>query len=320
MQKQNSGSPPCYDLTVIIPCFDEEDVLPMFHKRITDVVRGLNMRIGLLYVNDGSTDSTADLLDEFAREVDVRCLHLSRNFGKEAAMWAGMEHAEARAIVFIDADLQDPPELIPSMIVHWVAGYDVVNMQRRMRHSDSWLKRTTATAYYRIMSVLVKDFSFPSQVSDFRLLGSAPLAALNELTERSRVLKGLAGWIGFKSICLEYDREGREAGKTKWNMPNLLGLAIDSSLSFSHSPLRWFSYCAALVMLVSIIAFVVALIVGELGYENFILVVLAFMTCGIALLGEYVGILKVEAKGRPHYFLRKPTSRAPENGSLERPA
>ncbi|WP_447802715.1 glycosyltransferase family 2 protein [Pseudomonas serbica] len=320
MQQPDSSSPPCYDLMVIIPCFEEEDVLPIFHQRITDVVRELNMRIGLLYVNDGSADNTSDLLDEFAREPDVRCLHLSRNFGKEAAMWAGMEHANARAIIFIDADLQDPPELIPSMIVHWVAGYDVVNMQRRKRDSDSWLKRTTATAYYRIMRVLVKDFSFPSQVSDFRLLGSAPLAALIELKERSRVLKGLAGWIGFKSICLQYDREGREAGKTKWNMPNLLGLAIDSSLSFSHSPLRWFSYCAALVMTMSVIAFVGALITGNVGYENFILVVLALMTCGIALVGEYVGILKVEAKGRPHYFLRKSTSRIADSALRERSA
>lgn len=309
MKRMEANNPPLFDLTVIIPCFEEEDVLPEFHRRVMRVVRKLNLRVGLLYINDGSMDRTADLLDDFSRDTDVRCLHLSRNFGKEAAMLAGMENANASAVVFIDADLQDPPELIPSMIEHWLDGYDVVNMQRRLRCGDSWGKRTAASGYYQIMSVLIKNFSFPSEVSDFRLLGSAPLAALLELREKSRVLKGLAGWVGFKSICLPYDRESRSAGKTKWNMPNLLGLAIDSSLSFSHTPLRWYSYLAALMMIMSMVYFVVASLSGDVGYQHFILVMLAFMTCGIALLGEYVGILKSEVKCRPHYVLKKPTSR-----------
>lgn len=318
MKRQDANSQHCFDLTVIIPCFEEEDVLPEFHRRIIDVVRKLDMRIELLYVNDGSMDSTADVLDGFAREANVRCLHLSRNFGKEAAMLAGMENANARAVIFIDADLQDPPELIPSMIEHWVEGYDVVNMQRRMRCGDSWGKRTAARAYYRIMSVLIQNFSFPSEVSDFRLLGSAPLAALLELREKSRVLKGLAGWVGFKSICLPYDRESRGAGKTKWSLLNLLGLAIDSSLSFSHTPLRWFSYLAALMMITSVVTFIVASLSGDADYQHFILVMLAFMTCGIALLGEYVGILKLEVKCRPHYVLKKSSFDAGNKSAVEK--
>lgn len=316
MIRHDANSQTSFDLTVIIPCYEEKDVLPEFHRRITNVVRKLELRIGLLYVNDGSLDGTSDVLDEFASEPDVRCLHLSRNFGKEAAMLAGMENAHARAVIFIDADLQDPPELIPSMIELWLAGYDVVNMQRRMRCGDSWGKRTAAGAYYRIMSVLIKNFSFPSEVSDFRLLGSAPLAALLELREKSRVLKGLAGWVGFKSVCLPYDRESRGAGKTKWNMSNLLGLAIDSSLSFSHTPLRWFSYLAALMMMVSVGSFIVASFSGDVGFQHFILLMLAFMTCGIALLGEYVGILKLEVKCRPHYVLRNSVSRVRDNNSV----
>lgn len=317
MKPQDLNSQLHFDVTVIIPCFEEEEVLAQFHKRITDVVRRSNISIGLLYVNDGSMDGTADILDEFAREANVRCLHLSRNFGKEAAMLAGMEHANALAVIVIDADLQDPPELIPSMIKQWMMGYDVVNMQRRIRHGDSWVKRTAANGYYRIMKVLIKDFSFLSEVSDFRLLGSAPLAAVIELRESARVLKGLAGWVGFKSVCLPYDREGRSAGKTKWGVANLLGLAIDSSLSFSHTPLRWYSYSAALIMITSVVSLMAASLSGAVEYHHLILVVLAFMTCGIALLGEYVGILKLESKSRPHYLLRRSTSRVNDNDPFE---
>ena len=183
-------------LTIVVPCFQEEETIPEFHQRITRVVKRLPVSCEILYVDDGSNDRTADILRHYQDGSSVRCLSLSRNFGKEAALSAGIDHARGSALIFIDVDLQDPPELIAAMVDYWQRGYDVVNMQRNLRIGDSWFKRMSARAYYWVMQRLVEKVDMPADVSDFRLIGPAPLAALRALDERSRILKGMIGWVG----------------------------------------------------------------------------------------------------------------------------
>lgn len=175
-------------LTIVVPCFQEEETIPEFHQRITRVVKRLPVSCEILYVDDGSNDRTADILRHYQDGSSVRCLSLSRNFGKEAALSAGIDHARGSALIFIDVDLQDPPELIAAMVDYWQRGYDVVNMQRNLRIGDSWFKRMSARAYYWVMQRLVEKVDMPADVSDFRLIGPAPLAALRALDERSRML------------------------------------------------------------------------------------------------------------------------------------
>ena len=202
-------------LTIVVPCFQEEETIPEFHQRITRVVKRLPVSCEILYVDDGSSDRTADILRHYQDGSSVRCLSLSRNFGKEAALSAGIDHARGSALIFIDVDLQDPPELIAAMVDYWQRGYDVVNMQRNLRIGDSWFKRMSARAYYWVMQRLVEKVDMPADVSDFRLIGPAPLAALRALDERSRILKGMIGWVGFRTIELPYNRTVRHAGSTK---------------------------------------------------------------------------------------------------------
>lgn len=184
-------------LTIVVPCFEEEETIPEFHQRITRVVKRLSVSCEILYVDDGSKDRTADILRHYQDGSSVRYLSLSRNFGKEAALSAGIDHARGSALIFIDVDLQDPPELIAAMVDYWQRGYDVVNMQRNLRIGDSWFKRMSARAYYWVMHRLVEKVDMPTDVSDFRLIGPAPLAALRALDERSRILKGMIGWVAF---------------------------------------------------------------------------------------------------------------------------
>ncbi|WP_330211136.1 glycosyltransferase family 2 protein [Pseudomonas sp. AM4(2022)] len=309
-------------LTIVVPCFQEEQTIPEFHKRITRVVKRLPVSCEILYVDDGSSDQTADLLRHYQDGSNVRCLFLSRNFGKEAALSAGIDHARGSALIFIDVDLQDPPELISSMVYHWQMGYDVVNMQRDLRTGDSWLKRTSARSYYWIMRRLVEKVDLPVDVSDFRLIGPAPLAALRALDERSRILKGLIGWVGFRTIELPYNRTSRHAGNTKWNAASLLDLAIESILSFSRKPLRIFSLISFSFFVSSICYLLAVLVAGSFDIHHLLVGIASFMCVGVALVGEYVGVTLAEVKRRPLYFLNsnneaRPMTIHPPASSLE---
>lgn len=291
-------------LTIVVPCFQEEQTIPEFHKRITRVVRCLPVSCEILYIDDGSNDRTADLLRHYQDGSDVRCLFLSRNFGKEAALSAGIDHARGSALIFIDVDLQDPPELITSMVHHWQMGYDVVNMQRDLRTGDSLLKRMSARSYYWIMQRLVEKVDLPADVSDFRLIGPAPLAALRALDERSRILKSLIGWVGFRTIELPYNRTFRHAGNTKWNAAGLFNLAIESVLSFSRKPLRIFSLISFGFFVSSICFLLAALVAGSFDIHHLLLGMASFMCLGVAMVGEYLGVTLAEVKRRPLYFLK----------------
>ncbi len=304
---------PC-TLSVIVPLRNEESVLTTFHRRLKAAIEGTIGGYEIIYVDDGSTDSTASMLMQL-RNLDPRIgvIRLSRNFGKEQAMSAGLQHARGAATVVIDADLQDPPELIPAMLAAWRNGADVVNMRRRLRAGESWLKRATAYGFYRVMNRL-SDVQIPVDTGDFRLLSRRALDALNSLPERNRVMKGLFAWIGFSQATIDYDREPRAAGKSNWGYWKLWNLAVEGITGFSIAPLKVATY-VGFVTAMSAFAhaayvFAKTLMLGDPvpGFPTLI-VMISFLgglqLMAIGVLGEYVGRLFIEAKGRPLYLVQE---------------
>lgn len=303
-------------LSIIVPCYQEEQSLPAFHARIKALMARLPVSCEVLYIDDGSRDGSVALLEQFGRDAGVHCLYLSRNFGKEAALCAGIDHARGQALVFIDADLQDPPEMIEQMVARWLDGYEVVNMQRCRRTGDSWFKRATARVYYRAMGYLVERIELPAEVSDFRLIGPAPLAALRAMDERARMLKGLVGWVGYRTIELPYERTAREAGTTQWNFLGLLDLAITGVLGFSRKPLRWFSLASLSIWVLSVLYALAAAITGSFDAHHLLICLAAFLCVGVAMVGEYLGATLSEVKRRPHYLLKEQAPGGKRGGDL----
>ncbi|WP_045883159.1 glycosyltransferase family 2 protein [Pseudomonas chlororaphis] len=291
-------------LSVIVCCYNEAHVLPEFHRRLMLVMQTLPLAYEVLYVNDGSQDGSSELLEVFCRAPRIRCLNLSRNFGKESAMSAGIDHATGDAVLFIDADLQDPPELIPLMVRQWLAGNDIVNMQRSDRRSDTAGKRLSARLYYKLMNVLVDKYPVPPDVSDFRLIGAAPLNALRNMPERATLMKGLVNWVGFKTVEIPYQRARRGAGQTKWSPMALVDLAMEGVLAFSRKPLRWFSVLSLATLLLTAVYLLQQWLTDAFNVHHLILGALALALVGIAMVGEYIGAALVEVKRRPLYFLR----------------
>lgn len=300
-------------LSVIVPLRNEEAVLVSLNRRLLAAIEGTVGGYEIIYVDDGSTDDTAAILAQL-RVLNPRIgvIRLSRNFGKEQAMSAGLHHARGGAVVMIDADLQDPPELIPSMLAAWRRGADVVNMRRRRRAGESWLKRVTAYGFYRVMNRL-SDVPIPVDTGDFRLLSRRAVDALNSLPERNRVMKGLFAWIGFSQTTIDYDREPRAAGRSKWGYWKLWNLAVEGITGFSIAPLKVATYVGFITAMWAFIyaAFVLVktLMLGDPvpGFPTLI-VVISFLgglqLMAIGVLGEYVGRLFVEAKGRPLYLVQ----------------
>ncbi|NLQ18436.1 glycosyltransferase family 2 protein [Marinomonas sp. M1K-6] len=299
-------------VSVIIPFLNEADVLAVCHQRVCDALATLRQHCEIVYVDDGSTDNSWALVSQLKHPVhQVRSLRLSRNFGKEAAMSAGMKVAEGRCVILLDADLQDPPEYIPAMVQAWQDGAQVVEMQRRERHGESWIKRTTAHCFYRFMSK-ISDHPITENVGDFRLMDQKVVAVINTLPERTRFMKGLLAWPGFTRKILTFDRDPRLAGDTKWNYPKLIHLALEGITSFSTKPLRWATMAG---LTTSAIAFIMALVIftktlfwGDpvAGYPSTMLIILflgGIQLLSIGVLGEYVGRLFIESKQRPLYVL-----------------
>ncbi|MDA0116864.1 glycosyltransferase family 2 protein [Vibrio sp. T11.5] len=300
-------------VSVIVPYYNEAEVLPELHQRLTQVLNSLSESCEIIYVDDGSSDHSLSLVESFsAQSTTIRSIGLSRNFGKEAAMSAGLEHSRGLAMILIDADLQDPPELIPQMLVKWREGYDVVNMQRTERRGESWLKRTSAAAFYRLLNTLVKS-DIPENVGDFRLLSREVVDHINQLPERNRYMKGLFVWPGFKQATLPFQREARRCGESKWNYLKLLGLAVDGITSFSIKPLRLATLFGAFIAASAFGygAFIMfkTLVFGEVvtGYPSMMVVQLALggiqLLC-LGVLGEYIGRIFIESKGRPLYLVQ----------------
>ncbi len=304
-------------LSVVVPVFNEKDVLPLFFARLQAVLQGLDLGHEILFVDDGSNDGSADYLTQLALTVPtVKVIWLSRNFGKEAAVTAGLQQASGDAVVLLDADLQDPPELIPAMLDAWRAGVDVVSMQRRSRAGETWFKRVSASLFYRLLN-RISRFDIPHDTGDFRLMSRRALDALNQLPERNRYMKGLFAWIGMPTRVLLYDRDSRAAGDTKWNLLGLLGLAFEGITSFSTAPLRWATLIGVLAAiwgtLFGVWIVTKALLLGDPvpGYPSLIAVVtflggVQLLTVG--LVGEYVGKTYFEVKQRPVYLIRDITA------------
>jgi len=303
-----------FSLSVVVPLFDEEEVLPDFHRRLSAVLDAIEAGSEVVYVNDGSSDRTMALLTEIhARDARVAVIELSRNFGKEVAMSAGLDAARGDAVIVIDADLQDPPELIPEMLRKWLEGNDAVVMRRRSRAQESWLKKATARVFYGAMGRL-GTIEIPENVGDFRLLSRRAAAALRQFPERARFMKGLFAWIGFRSVEIEYDRDGRYAGTSKWNYWHLWNFALEGITSFSVGPLKLASYVGFLTS-VAAFAFGMKFVIKTLLYGDPVagfptLVTLVLFLGGLQLMalgviGEYLARMFIEVKQRPLYLVQR---------------
>lgn len=300
-------------LSVVVPAFNEQAVLREFHSRLSKVLDALGVPAEIVFVNDGSTDDTPEMLCRF-REQDPRVavVELSRNFGKEIALSAGLDHALGEAVVVIDADLQDPPELIPELIKQWREGYDMVYATRIARDGETYLKKATASAFYRLIQN-VSRVKIPADTGDFRLLSRRAVDALKQLREQHRFMKGLFSWIGYPQKSVPYRRDPRFAGETKWNYWRLWNLALEGITSFTIAPLKLASYIGVLT---SLAAFIYALrviyktlVYGDPvhGFPSLMVVVLflggiQLLTLGV--IGEYLGRMFDETKGRPLYFTK----------------
>ena len=303
-------------LTVVIAAYNEADSLALLQPRIAAVLDALASEDGLdgrvLYVDDGSTDATWDVLQHLAAtDSRIGLLRLSRNFGKELALTAGLDHVDSGAALILDADGQDPPELIPRFVEQWRRGFDDVHGTRLEREGEGWLKRATAHAFYRVIGHLSKT-PIPADTGDFRLLSPRALAALRGLRERHRFMKGLFGWVGYNRVAVPYHREPRLAGDSKFNFWRLWNLALEGITSFSTAPLRLATY---LGLATALIAFAYGLwVIGKAllwgdpvqGWPTMMAVILflgGVQLIALGLIGEYLGRLYEESKQRPLYLV-----------------
>ena len=305
---------PAPTFSVVVPAYNEAENLPVLHARLARVMDGLNEPWELVLVNDGSRDCTLDVMLRLrSRDERIGVVNLSRNFGKEAATTAGLEHTKGAAVILIDADLQDPPELIPELVAAWRRGYDIAYAQRRERRGETWLKRATASMFYRVLRQ-ASAIDVPRDTGDFRLMSRRVVSALGELRERHRFMKGLFAWVGFPSCAVPYDRDSRHAGRSAWNYWKLWNFALEGITSFTTAPLRMATYLGLLI------AAGACLYLGEIvirtllfgnpvpGYPSLLAVVLLLggtQLVVLGILGEYLARVFNEVKQRPLYLVER---------------
>ncbi|AIA56671.1 glycosyltransferase family 2 protein [Acidithiobacillus caldus] len=306
------------EVSLVVPCHDEAANLSTLYGRVRAVMDESGKSWEMVCINDGSKDDTLErLLTLHEKDPRIVVIDLSRNFGKEAALTAGLDYARGECAIPLDADLQDPPELIPVLLAKWQEGYEVVNAVRLSRDGESWAKRASAHVFYRILN-RISEVAIPEDTGDFRLLSRPVLEAIKMLPERRRFMKGLFAWVGFRTTQVYYRREPRNAGNTKWNYRRLLNLAVEGVTSFSQVPLR---LAAHLGLIVSILAFLYAIymVIGTLVYGNPVkgypsLMVAVLFLGGVQLLalgiiGEYISRIYEESKQRPIYLINNIWSR-----------
>ena len=302
-------------VTILIPAYNEEEVLGSLFDRLDGLANSIkNYKFEFLFVNDGSRDNTLEIIKSQAKKDSrVSYINLSRNFGKEIAMIAGIDHVRGDAMVIIDADLQDPPELIPEMIKHWEEGYDDVYARRSSREGETWLKKKTSEMYYKILQ---SSTNIPIQIDtgDFRLLDRRCIDALKQFRESQRNTKAMFSWIGYKKKEILYNRDPRLAGTTKWNYRKLFNLAIDGITSFTTAPLRIATITGLLISAISFL-YIIYLLVRPLfgvstgaGYSSTLAVILfmgGVQMLFLGIIGEYIGRIFNETKNRPLYFIEE---------------
>ncbi|MFC0266588.1 glycosyltransferase family 2 protein [Kushneria aurantia] len=313
-------------VTLIVPVFNEEESVALFHTTVREQLDNPEQQFEILFIDDGSRDRTAELIAELAqRDSLVGAITFSRNFGKEAALIAGIEHAGGDAVIPMDVDLQDPIEVIPQLIERWQAGFDVVLAKRRDRSHDSHLKRRTALMFYRLNNA-ISSTPIEENVGDFRLMSRQVVEALRAMPERQLFMKGLLGWVGFETTVVEYDRPLRAAGKSKFNGWKLWNLALEGITSFSTVPLRIWTYLGGSVAGCAFL-YTGWMVLDKLingnpvpGYPSLMSAILflgGIQLIGIGVLGEYIGRIYMESKQRPRYIIRHKVSAQTNNAGQQ---
>jgi glycosyltransferase involved in cell wall biosynthesis len=315
-------------LSIIAPIFNEIENLPELHSRVAAVMKSLRVDWELLLVDDGSTDGSTETIRSLARsDPHVRPIIFARNFGHQIAVTAGLDYCRGQAAVVIDADLQDPPELIPELVAKWREGYEVVYAVRAEREGETWFKRITASAFYRII-YRITDVKIPLDVGDFRLLDRQVIDTLKSMRERHRFLRGMAAWVGFRQTGVGYKRAARKAGVTKYPFRKMLRLAVNAVTGFSYFPLQLATYLGFISAGLSVLAIPVVIVTRLIGHQAFFgqastLIAVLFLggvqLISLGILGEYIGRLYDEAKGRPLYVAREtPPEEAVPGGTRPR--
>lgn len=301
-------------VSIIAPIYNENESLPELYRRVRATMEGCNESWELILVDDGSTDGSTELIQSLAQQdAHVRKLIFARNFGHQIAVTAGLDYSRGEAVVIIDADLQDPPEVIPDLIAKWREGYEVVYAIRKEREGESFFKLFTAALFYRLI-YRITDVNIPRDTGDFRLLDRKVVNVLKQMRERHRFLRGMSAWVGFRQTGVYYKRASRFAGKTKYPLKKMLKFASDAITGFSYLPLQLATYmgffCAG-VSILAIPAVIIARLAGSQAFFGQASTLIAVLFLGgvqlisLGILGEYIGRLYDEAKGRPLYILRE---------------
>lgn len=301
------------ELSFIVPMYNEVEVIDVFFKEIQFHLSSIDADYEIICINDGSTDNTSDKLREYsAKDSRIKVINFSRNFGKEQALTAGLDYATGMAAIPMDCDLQDPPEIIKTMYDKWKEGFDVVLAKRVDRTSDSILKRTTSSLFYKIMQK-ISDINIPENVGDFRLIDRKVIDVIKTYREHTRFMKGIFASVGFKETTIEYARPIRAAGKTRWNYNKLYKLALEGIISFTSMPLKIWSYVGAITAMVSF-SYGIYLVIKTLifgidvpGYASMMVVLLAMsglILLSLGVIGEYLSRIFIEVKNRPIYIIK----------------
>lgn len=298
--------------SIIVPAYNEEAVISETHKRLREIMDSLNEEYEIIFINDGSRDDTEKIISGLCENFDgTRLVNFSRNFGHQLAVTAGMAYSSGQAVIIIDADLQDPPEVIPQMIEKWKEGYDVVYGQRLRRKGETFFKKFTAKCFYRLLNRMT-DVSIPVDTGDFRLIDRKVCDVMNHFTERNRYIRGMVSWVGFRQTSVEYVREERFAGTTKYPLKKMMKLAADAILSFSYKPLKLAGFIGVLLSFVSFV-YLIVIVFQKLftdttvtGWASMLCVILFFN--GVTLIlnsinGQYIGRIYEETKNRPLYIV-----------------
>ena len=299
-------------ISLIVPCYNEQEVIRLTHDRLKKLDLG-DYEKQIIYVNDGSADGTLEILKELESggDASIKIISFSRNFGHQAAVSAGMAQTDADAAVIIDADLQDPPEVIPLMIKKWEEGYKVVYGKRSKREGETGFKLFTAWAYYRALNKLSEGY-IPKDTGDFRLIDRCVIDAMNSMPEHNRFLRGMGAWVGFEQCAIEYEREERAAGQTKYTLKKMVKLACDGIIAFSDKPLKMPIYVGLALFILSFIYMIVSIVLTCTGVMSYINIVLSAILIALSLLFIFIGFMGLylariydEAKRRPNYIIEE---------------
>ncbi len=309
--------------SIVVPVYNEEAVIAQTYRRLKHVMDLTGEVYELIFVNDGSADNSSEIIKSFCdQDESIILISFSRNFGHQIAITAGMDHAFGEAVVVIDADLQDPPELIMKMIEKWQEGYEVVYAKRKTRKGETFLKKQTAYLFYRLLRAST-DIEIPVDTGDFRLIDRKVCNALKQVPEKNRYVRGLVSWVGFKQTAVEYDRDARFSGETKYSLRKMLKLCLDGLTSFSFKPIKLADYVGAALIGVGLICLISFLIFKSGGSNegagwnlvlDFQFILTGILLVMMGIMGEYIGRIYDEARNRPLYIVKECYPNTKENG------